>query len=147
VKFDGKVTINAPRDKVWKFVTDAESVSKCAPGLESLEIVKPDKQFKVVAGVGFGAVKVIFTTDVEWTELDAPKKAAMKAHGTAPGSAVDVTAEMSLGEGPDKTTEMAWEADVTLSGTIVSLASRLMSSVTKKLTTAFFDCMKKQIEA
>jgi carbon monoxide dehydrogenase subunit G len=147
MKFDGKVTINAPRDKVWAFVTDTEAVSKCAPGLDSLEVVTPDEKFKAVASVGFGTVKMTFVTDVEWVEMDAPKHAKMKAHGTAPGSAVDATTEMNLADGPDNSTEMTWTADVMVSGTIASLASRLMGSVTKKLTTAFFDCLKKQIEA
>lgn len=41
---------------------------------------------------------------------------------------------------------MAWTVDVTISGTIAALASRMMGGVTKRLTAAFFDCMKKQIE-
>ena len=147
MQFDGNVTINAPREKVWEFVTDAEAVSKCAPGLESLEIVTPGEKFKGVAAVGLGTVKGTFTTDVEWLELDPPNQAQMKAHGTAPGSALDATAQMILSEGPDHSTEMAWPADVTISGTIASLASRRMGSVTKKLTSAFFDCLKKQVEA
>lgn len=147
MKFDGKVTINASRDEVWNDVTDANSVSQCAPGLKSMEIVEPDKKFRAVASVGFGAAKVTFDTDVEWLELDEPNQAKMKAHGTAPGSALDATAEMTLSDGSDDTTEMVWEADIVISGTIASLASRLMGSVTKKLTASFFDCMKKQIEA
>jgi carbon monoxide dehydrogenase subunit G len=42
---------------------------------------------------------------------------------------------------------MAWSTDVVVSGTIASLASRMMGGVTKKLTVAFFDCVKKQVEA
>jgi carbon monoxide dehydrogenase subunit G len=42
---------------------------------------------------------------------------------------------------------MYWEADVQISGTITSLASRLMGGVTKRLTGAFFDCVKSKIEA
>ena len=42
MKFDATVNIKAPRDKVCEFVTDAEAVSKCAPGLDSMEIVTPE---------------------------------------------------------------------------------------------------------
>lgn len=147
MKLDGTVTIDAPREKVWQFLTDAEGVSKCAPGLESMEIITPDEKFKVVASVGFGTVKVTFTTDVEWVELDPPNQAQVKAHGTAPGSAIDATAEMTLSDGSEKdSTDMAWKADVLVSGSIASLASRLMPSVTRKLTGAFFDCVKKNVE-
>jgi carbon monoxide dehydrogenase subunit G len=147
MNLDGSVTIMAPREKVWEFLTDAEGVSKCAPGLDSMEIITPDEKFKVVASVGFGTVKVTFTTDVEWLDLDPPNQAKVKAHGIAPGSAIDATAEMTLSDGSEKdSTEMAWKADVLVSGSIASLASRLMPSVTRKLTGAFFDCVKKNVE-
>ncbi len=145
--FDGKVEIEASREKVWSFLTDPNAVAKCAPGVEDMEIVIPDKSFKVVAAIGLGNLKVKFNADVEWTELDAPNKAALKAHGTAPGSATDVNATMLLSDGAEGGTVMDWEADIMVLGTIASLASRMMGSVTEKLTTEFFGCMKSQIEA
>lgn len=145
--FEGTVNINAPREKVWEYLTDPNSVSQCAPGLKSVEVIEPDKKFKAVAGVGFGSVKVTFDSDVEWVELDPPKHAQMKAHGKAPGSGVDITSNMNLLEGSDGTTELQWTADVVVVGTIASLASRLMGSVTKKLSGEFFNCVKDQIEA
>lgn len=143
---EGTTAIQAPRDKVWKFLTDANAVGKCAPGLETMEIITPDQKFRAVASIGFGTVKARFVTDVEWVELDAPNWAKMKAHGTAPGSAMDATAEMFLTNGPDGATDMKWMAEVVVVGTIASLASRMMGSVTQKLTAAFFDCVKKKIE-
>lgn len=145
--FQGSVEIAATREKVWSFLTDPEAVAKCAPGVESMEIVVPDEKFKAIASIGLGNLKVRFNADVEWTELSKPDKAALKAHGTAPGSATDVTAAMMLSDGVDGGTKMDWEADISVMGTIASLASRMMGSVTEKLTQEFFDCMKAQIEA
>lgn len=145
--FDGKVSINADRERVWSFLTNPESVAACAPGVESMEVVVPDKQFKAITSIGLGNLKVRFNADVEFTHLDAPNKATVKAHGTAPGSATDVIAEMILSDGPDNSTLMAWTAEISVLGTIASLASRMMGSVTQKLTEEFFTCMKQQIEA
>jgi uncharacterized protein len=147
VQFDGSVRINAPQDKVWKFLTDPHAVSQCAPGLKSVDIIIPEKQFKVVGGISFGSVQVTFDTNVELVELDPPTHSKVKAHGTAPGSAVDITGDMHLSSHPDNTTELKWSADVVLVGTIASLASRLMGPVTKKLSAAFFDCLKGKLEA
>jgi carbon monoxide dehydrogenase subunit G len=140
------VTIQAPREKVWDFLLDIEGMSTCIPGLESLETVEPERKYRATASVGLGTVKVRFDADVEWLELERPTRALMKGHGTAPGSAGDATAEMVLSDGPEGSTLLTWWADVVISGTIASLASRLMGSVTKKLTASFFDCVKKQIE-
>lgn len=146
MNFQGSVTIQAPRQAVWAFLTDPSEVSKCAPGLESMEVIEPGERFRVVASVGFGTVKVTFATDVTWLELQMPERAKMKAHGTAPGSAVDAMAEMNLADVSDGSTELSWEAEVLISGTIASLASRMMGSVAKKVTGAFFECVKGQIE-
>jgi carbon monoxide dehydrogenase subunit G len=145
--FEGTVTIKAGREKVWGFLTDPEAVAACAPGVEGMEVVVPDKQFKAIASIGMGNLKVRFNADVEFAELDAPNKAVVKAHVTAPGSATDVEAVMLLSDGDDGSTEMAWTAEISVLGTIASLASRMMGSVTQKLTEEFFSCMKQQIEA
>jgi uncharacterized protein len=146
MRFDGTVAIKAPRQKVWDFLTDPEKVSKAAPGLEKLEIVEPGKKFRATTSVGFGAVKVRFVNDVEWVEMTPPSTARMKAHGTAPGSGVDATTSMTLTDGQDGATDLAWSADIQVVGTVASMAARLMGGVTKKLTSAFFDKVRDEIE-
>ncbi len=146
MKFEGTVTINAPREKVWASVTDPNLVSQCAPGLQSMEIIEPDRLFKVVAAVGFGTVKATFNADVEWVEMSAPDYARVKAHAKTPGSAVDVTSDMRLSSAGEGATELGWSADIVVVGTIASLASRMMGGMTKKLTGAFFECIKAKIE-
>ena len=144
--FEGTLSILAPRAKVWDYLTDPEKVSRSAPGLESLEIVEPGKKFRATTSIGFGSVKVRFVNDVEWVDLDPPNRAQMTAHGTAPGSGVDATTSMTLTDGQDGATDLAWTADVQVVGTVASLAARLMSGVTKKLTAAFFESVRKEIE-
>jgi uncharacterized protein len=146
MQFDGKVNIRVPRAEVWAFLTDAEAVSQCMPGLESIEIVSPNKSFRAIGALGLGSVKVRMTTDVEWTELQPPERATMKMKGTAPGSSIDVASAMRLADGTDGSTDMEWSADVKVMGTIASLAARLMKPVTQQLTGQFFSCVKKKIE-
>jgi uncharacterized protein len=146
MKFEGTVPIQAPIEKVWNGLTDPNLVSQCAPGLQSMKIVVPDKQFNVVASVGFGAVKVTFNVDIEFTEKNPPSHASVKAHGKAPGSGVDISSEMNLtADSPDHTT-LNWTADVAVVGSIAGLANRLMGGLTKSLSTTFFNCIKSKIE-
>ncbi len=147
MQFEGTVKINATREKVWTFLTNPHAVSQCAPGMKSVEVIVPEKQFKVVGGVSFGSMQVTFDTDVELIELDPPTYSKVKAHGTAPGSVVDVIGDMFLSDNSDGTTNLKWNADVSIAGTVASLASRLMGAVTKKLSDAFFECLKGKLEA
>jgi carbon monoxide dehydrogenase subunit G len=143
---EGQVTINAPRDKVWQFLTDPYFVTQCAPGLQSMEVIEPNKKFQAVAGAGFGSIKVTFKTDVEWLDLDPPTFASMKVHGTAPGSAVDMASEMFLYDGADGATDLKWAAEVVVLGTIASVAARLMTPVAQLMVGTLFKCIKSKIE-
>ncbi|MEJ2011839.1 MAG: carbon monoxide dehydrogenase subunit G [Anaerolineales bacterium] len=147
MQFSDSVTIAAPREKVWEFLTDPHAVASCAPGLESVDVLVPDEKFEVKGSVGLGTVQVHFVATVEWLNLEPPEHAELKAHGTAPGSAMDASASMSLQAISPDETKMEWTADVTIAGTIASLASRMMGSVTKKLAQAFFTCLKREVEA
>ncbi len=144
---EGKDNIKATRAKVWKFLTDAESVSKCMPGVESTEIIEPGKKFKALGAVRLGTVKLKVDTTIEWVELKKPDRAKMKMTGTAPGSSIDVGSEIELVDGPKGSTDLIWKAEVNVVGAIASLAARLMKPVTAKMTAQFFSCLKKNIEA
>ena len=146
MNFKGTVTINAPREKVWAFLTDPSRLTECAPGLESLDVIVPNEKFRAVASAGFGAIKATFVTDATWMDLDPPNRARMKIHGKASGSSVDGTSEMVLSDGANGSTVLNWSSDTTVVGTIASLAARLMGVVTQKLTGAFFECVRKKIE-
>jgi carbon monoxide dehydrogenase subunit G len=146
MQFKDTVEINAPRENVWAFLTDADKVARCAPGVESVEVIEDMKKYKAVASIGFGNIKAKFDVDLEFVELDEPTFTKVKAHGTAPGSAADVIGEMTLSDTEDGGTNLAWVATVNVMGTIASLANRMMGSVTKKLTAEFFDKVRENIE-
>ena len=61
----GDVTIQAPRKKVWDFLTDPNQIGPCAPGVEKIETIEPDKKYRGVMSVGLGSVKAKFNGDVE----------------------------------------------------------------------------------
>jgi 2-furoyl-CoA dehydrogenase large subunit len=143
---EGTINIKASPEKVWEFLTSPDFVIECAPGVDSVEVIVPDKQFKAIAAIGFGAAKVVFEADVEWLEMSEPRFAKMKAHGKTPGSGVDVISEMHL-TNRDQTTDLDWKADIVIVGKLASTAARLMSGVTRNLTGSFFKCVKGKIES
>jgi carbon monoxide dehydrogenase subunit G len=141
----GSVNIHAPRDAVWEYMTSPEFVSEYAPGLKSIEVVVPDKQFKASIEVAIGSAKVTFETTVEFMEMYMHRFARMKAHGLTPGSGVDVTREMRLTT-QNGTTSLDWIANIIVVGTLASTAARQMQGITRNLTDAFFNCAKGKIE-
>jgi uncharacterized protein len=143
--FEGTVQIAAPRDRVWSFVMDPNQVGQCGPGVESIEVVD-DTHFKARAKVGIGFISTRFVVDLEFAEVTPPEAATIKAHGQAPGSAVDGTAQMRLSDGDDGGTRMDWFADVNIVGSLASVGARLIEGTASKMIGQTFDCMKSKLE-
>ena len=146
MKFEGTVEIRAPRDRVWAFLMDPNQVGSCGPGVESIDVID-ETHFKAKAKVGIGFISARFVVDLEIAETDPPDRAVIKAHGQAPGSAVDGTATMSLRDGADGATAMDWTADVLIAGSIASVGARLIEGTANKMIGQTFDCIKTKLEA
>jgi carbon monoxide dehydrogenase subunit G len=146
MKFSGQLEIEAPRDKVWAFVIDPNQVGQCGPGVESIEVID-DTHFKATAKVGIGFINARFVVNMELAEQQPPDRAVLKAHGQAPGSAVDATASMTLSDGAAGGTVMDWSADVAIAGSLASLGARLIEGTANKMIGQTFDCMKAKLEA
>ena len=144
--FEGTVQINAPRDRVWAFVIDPNQVGQCGPGVETVDVID-DTHFKASAKVGVGFITARFVVNLEFVDLDAPNAATIKAHGQAPGSAVDADARMQLSDADDGGTTMDWSADVNIAGTLASVGARLIEGTANKMIGQTFDCNRTRLEA
>ena len=143
--FKGDVTIDAPRERVWAFLTDPHEVTQCAPGLQSVEVID-DTHFKCVVRAGVGMIKGNFNFDIEWLEMDEPNNARMSANGKIPGSAVAMNSTLALAENGSGGTDMHWESNVKVSGTIAGVGARLMSGVADRMTKDIFTCIKSKLD-
>lgn len=146
MNFSGTVEIGAPRQAVWAFLMDPTRVGSCGPGVESVEVVD-ETHFRARAKVRVGPVGARFNIDLEMAERTPPDHAEIKAHGLAPGTAVDALSSMTLRDGPrPDTTMIDWTADVTVSGTIASLGLRMLEGTANKMIGQTFNCIRSKLE-
>ena len=146
MQFKGTVEIDAPRATVWAFLMDPNQVGACGPGVESIDVVDAD-HFKAKAKVGIGFISARFAVDMSVAERNEPDLAVLKAHGQAPGSAVDATASMALSGPPEGPTTMDWAADVAISGTLASVGARMIEGTANKMIGQTFDCIRAKLAA
>ena len=85
MEFKGDVAIQAPREKVYAFLTDPNQVTQCAPGLQSVEIIDDD-HFKCTVKAGVGMIKGTFNFDID-------VHGAAEAVGDVAEDGVDATKE------------------------------------------------------
>lgn len=140
--------VQAPIDRVWKFVLDPHNVAACMPGA-SLEQVIDEKTFVGNIKVKVGAVMAAYKGRVELTEVDAVSYTVkMKAEGTESGGGTASGSMVSrLVTLPDGRTEVVAEASVDLTGRIMQVGRGMIQGVSKQLFQQFVKSARAQLEA
>ena len=146
VNFSGAPEITAPRAVVWTKLLDADFVAASAPGVESVERVDPT-HFKVISGLGLGAVKVRFKLDVELFDIVEGERLKMRARGKAPGSNVDVVSALQVEDAGNGHTRLNWSATSDVSGTVASVGARLIEGIARRLTEQFWTDFAQRVSA
>ncbi len=135
--FTGSPDVAAPREALWSRLLDPSAVAACAPGVESVQALD-DAHYTVVVGFGVGSIKARFTLHVELSDILPPESAKMRAHGTAPGSVVDVATGIRLEALSPGETRLHWTAEATVGGTIASVGARLFEGTARKIMDKFW---------
>ena len=122
---------------LWVRLLDPSAVAACAPGVESVEALD-ESHYRVVCAFGVGSIKARFTLHVELSDIAPPESAKMRAHGTAPGSVVDVQTGIRLETLGPALTRLHWTAEATIGGTIASVGARLFQGTARKIMDRFW---------
>ena len=129
--------IHAPPEKVWEFFLDIERMSRCMPGVESVEKVD-DKTYRGKLKVKVGPIAATFGGTATLTEVDPPRRLAASVEGDdkASASAVKVifAATLAAAEGG---TKVSYQMDVTLRGRLAQFGGPVIGATAKKMTAEF----------
>ncbi|MGI9544719.1 MAG: CoxG family protein [Cyclobacteriaceae bacterium] len=133
-------------DKVWDFLSDPNKVVVCVQGASIVEQVD-DKNYKGQVSMKFGPVSAKYNGQIAIEELDAAnKKMVLKGNGMdakGKGSA-DMIMRGSLAE-KDGGTEVDYQMDITITGTLAQFGSRLINDVTGQVVNQFIANFKKEL--
>ena len=108
-------TVDAPPGTVWKFFEDIERVARCAPGVQSVDVLGPDR-YRVLATQKVGFISATFEMATQIDSKDPLKSLALSSVGKSVKGAVgnlrskdrvDFEATPDGGTGVTLTSEMA----------------------------------------
>jgi carbon monoxide dehydrogenase subunit G len=138
--------INAPQEKVWELLFDIPRLSKCVPGIESVEVVD-DKTYRGKLVVKVGPIKSEFGGVVTLTEVVPPQKISGSVDGDDKASASSIKATFSGTLSPvENGTEAAFIVDVNLRGRLAQFGGPVITATAKKLTAEFAKNLRAQLE-
>ena len=146
MKFEHKVVVDAPQDKVRAFLDDFQAASKCVPGLESVKEVEPDTfDGRVKIRIGPLGIGIQGRATVQ----KDPEVWRVKGEGRDRriGAGVTANVEARLHELSPQQTEMDLLADVQFSGRLAELGQPLIKKKADSFVQEFAQNLRKAIGA
>ncbi len=139
MKLEDQQRIDAPREKVFAALNDAEILRQCIPGCQSLDWTG-ENQLQATTVLKVGPVKASFKGVVTLSDIVPPESYRISGEGSggaagfAKGGA-DVRLE-SIDDG--QATLLHYNVDANIGGKLAQLGGRLIDSTARRLAAEFF---------
>jgi 2-furoyl-CoA dehydrogenase large subunit len=139
----GETLIPAPPETVWRTLLDPAALAATIPGCDRLDLVD-ENEYRATVSLGVGPVRGRFVAWVKLSDLDAPRAATLSGGLDGPlGSAVG-SGQIRL-DPAGMATRVGYTYEVTISGKVAAVGSRMLESASRLLVKQFFERLAAQI--
>ncbi|MBC7788746.1 MAG: SRPBCC family protein [Anaerolineae bacterium] len=140
--------VQAPAERVWRYLTDPQQVVGCLPGAE-LTRVEDANTFLGKVKLKVGPVTVAYDGRARFTEkADADRRVKIVAEGRETGGAgsakMTMTSEVTILS--DDSSSVRVEAVIDVVGKIIQFGRGMVESVTRQLFRQFADCLRTELQ-
>ena len=123
---------------------NADKLAKVVPGISRLEPTGINI-FKTILEIKLGPVSGAFTGNLQLEDLNEPNSFTLKALQNSKIGNANATVKINLKPAGAGDTEVSFDGDVKLSGTLAALGQRVMSGVSGTLSKQFFTNLEKEL--
>jgi carbon monoxide dehydrogenase subunit G len=146
MKLEHRVTVDAPRAKVWSVLMDLPVAARCVPGTR--DIARDGDGVRGTLDVRVGPVKLALggTVAIESRdEVGGTARLRADAEDRRVGGAVRAFVDLTVtGDGP---TELRVTSDVAILGRIGELGQPLIARQADKMLAGFAECLRATVAA
>ncbi|HEY6389789.1 MAG TPA: carbon monoxide dehydrogenase subunit G [Bryobacteraceae bacterium] len=137
MKLEGSYLVPAGQERVYRLLQDPEVLAKCMPGTDRLDKVAEDeyemKMKMMIAGMGG-----MFAGKIRIADQKAPESFRLVVDGTGKIGFIKGEGLLNLIAQGEKT-EVKYEGDVQVGGTIAGVGQRLLDTTSKMIIKKFFE--------
>ena len=147
-KIEEKFELQAPVERVWKYLIDPAQVALCLPGAELLE-EQADRTFLGAVKVKVGPVTMSYKGTVKFTEVDEQAhQVRLVGEGREAGGGgsakMTMVSKVTSVSGGASLVEVTTEME--LVGKIVQFGRGMIEEVSRQLFRQFSACVKQRLE-
>ena len=138
MKISGTYTLPLSQERAYAVMQDPEVLARAIPGCESLEKVGPD-EYRMKMKMALASLSGAFEGKVRITEQTPPDSFRLVVEGTGRIGFVKGDGLLKLSPATAGGTEVAYEGDAQVGGTIAAVGQRLIDGTAKTMIKKFFD--------
>ena len=138
MKISGTYTLPLSQERAYAVMQDPEVLARAIPGCESLEKVGPD-EYRMKMKMALASLSGAFEGKVRITEQTPPNSFRLVVEGTGRIGFVKGDGLLKLSPAEAGGTEVAYEGEAQVGGTIAAVGQRLIDGTAKTMIKKFFD--------
>ena len=147
-KIEERFEVQAPVERVWKYLIDPAMVVQCLPGAELLESLD-ERTFLGAIKVKVGPLSMSYKGRAMFTEVnEAAHQVRMDGEAREVGGSgsTKVTMLTTVTSLPSGGSEVLVNADIDLVGKIVQFGRGMIEEVSRQMFRQFSTCVRQQLE-
>jgi len=137
LKISGSQTVPADRQRTYQLLQDPAVLAKCMPGTDHLDKIGPD-EYEMKMKMAIASIGGLFSGKVRLADQNPPTSFRLVVEGTGKIGFIKGEGLLNLDE-REKSTEVTYEGDVQVGGTIASVGQRLLDTTSKMIIKKFFE--------
>lgn len=147
-KIEEKFEVQAPVERVWKYLIDPQKVVQCLPGAELLEM-QDERNFLGAIKVKVGPLAMSFKGRAQFTEVNEEThqvRMVGEAREVSGSGSTKVTMLSTVAPLAGGGSEVLVNAEVDLVGKIVQFGRGMIEEVSRQMFRQFSVCVRQQLE-
>lgn len=148
-KIEQRFEVQAPVERVWKYLIDPKRVVECLPGAELIE-QQDEHTFLGAIKVKVGPLSMSYKGQAKFTEINEQThqvRMVGDAREVSGSGSTKVSMLSTVSPLANGGSEVLVNADIDLVGKIVQFGRGMIQEVSKQMFRQFSTCVKKQLEA
>jgi carbon monoxide dehydrogenase subunit G len=137
MKIGGSYTLAVPRARAYTMMQDPRVLERCMPGCDRLERTG-DNEYAMRMKMALASVSGLFDGSVRIADAHPPTNFRLIVEGKGRIGFMKGEGVITLA-GEAESTEVAYDGEVSVGGTIAAVGQRLLDSTAKLIIKRFFD--------
>lgn len=137
MKISGSHSVPANRQRTYELLQDPAVLAKCMPGTDHLDKIADD-EYEMKMKMAIASIGGLFTGKIRLADQNPPESFRLIVEGTGKIGFLKGEGLLNLAQ-HGESTEVAFDGDVQVGGTIASVGQRLIDTTSKMIIKKFFE--------